>query len=156
MMIPIYHDIVGRGMVMELAFSIDRDGLVEDTHAAVYTQIGEWVRQCYGSPISETSGKDDDTYNLVLQAGVSFDRFQLREDIATGQRVRRWSIARQDKGSEAWASIANGTSIGRKWIVLLNATTTLGTSSTLRLTIDRAVAPPQIAQFAAFKACATH
>ena len=35
MMIPIYHDIVGRGMVMELAFSIDRDGLVEDTHAVV-------------------------------------------------------------------------------------------------------------------------
>eukprot|EP01047_Picozoa_sp_COSAG01_P073794 COSAG01_NODE_12135_length_1795_cov_2.581958_2_plen_25_part_01 len=25
-------------MVMELAFSIDRDGLVEDTHAVVYKQ----------------------------------------------------------------------------------------------------------------------
>lgn len=51
-----------------------------------------------------------------------------------------------------WVPIA---SIGRKWIVLLNATMTLGTSSTLRLTIDGAVAPVQIAQFAAFKACAT-
>jgi hypothetical protein len=29
-----------QGMVMELAFSIDRDGLVEDTHAAVYKQLG--------------------------------------------------------------------------------------------------------------------
>jgi hypothetical protein len=39
-MIPIFHDIVGRGMVMELAFSIDRDGLVQDTHAAVYAALG--------------------------------------------------------------------------------------------------------------------
>ena len=35
-LIPIYHDIVGRGMVMEIAFSIDRDGLVQDTHAAMH------------------------------------------------------------------------------------------------------------------------
>ena len=39
-LIPIYHDIVGRGMVMEIAFSIDRDGLVQDTHAAVYAALG--------------------------------------------------------------------------------------------------------------------
>ena len=46
-MIPIYHDIVGRGMVMELAFSIDREGLVEKSHASVYKQLGDWVRSCY-------------------------------------------------------------------------------------------------------------
>ena len=59
MMIPIYHDIVGRGMVMELAFSIDRDGLVEDTHAAVYKQLGDWVRACYGRPVSSVAGEGD-------------------------------------------------------------------------------------------------
>ena len=26
------------------------DGLVEDTHAAVYKQLGDWVRACYGTP----------------------------------------------------------------------------------------------------------
>ena len=40
MLIPIYHDIVGRGMMMEIAFSIDRDGLVQDTHAAQYKGLG--------------------------------------------------------------------------------------------------------------------
>ena len=54
MLIPIYHDIVGRGMTMELAFSIDRDGLVQDTHAAMYRALGNWVRGCYGSPVAET------------------------------------------------------------------------------------------------------
>ena len=43
MMIPIYHDIVGRGMVMELAFSINRDGLVQDTHAVVCECVGSCV-----------------------------------------------------------------------------------------------------------------
>lgn len=88
MMIPIYHDIVGRGMVMELAFSIDRDGLVQDTHAAVYKQLGDWVRVCYGTPIAETtvaapgsgSGGIGWTYTLKVPAGAVFDRLQLRED----------------------------------------------------------------------------
>lgn len=55
-MIPIYHDIVGRGMVMELSFAIDRDGLVEQSHAAVYRELGTWVRNCYGSPLASSSG----------------------------------------------------------------------------------------------------
>jgi len=50
-MIPIYHDIVGRGMIMELAFAINRQGLVEESHERVYKQLGNWVRDCYGTPI---------------------------------------------------------------------------------------------------------
>lgn len=47
-MILAYHDVCGNGLTMELAFSIDRDGLVQDTHAKVYKQLGDWVRGCYG------------------------------------------------------------------------------------------------------------
>ena len=57
MMIPIYHDICGRGMVMELDFAIDRRGLVPESHAAVYKQLGGWVRECYGSPLAMSSGQ---------------------------------------------------------------------------------------------------
>ena len=38
-------DICGRGMTMELDFAIDRRGLVPDTHAAVYAQLGNWVSE---------------------------------------------------------------------------------------------------------------
>jgi hypothetical protein len=93
MMIPIYHDIVGRGMVMELAFSIDRDGLVEDTHAVVYKQVGDWVRACYGSPLASTSGAADTTMYLTLHPGDTIDRVQLREDTVSGQRVRNYTVA---------------------------------------------------------------
>ena len=78
MMIPIYHDICGRGMVMELDFAIDRRGLVPDSHAAVYAQLGEWVRGCYGSPVAMSSGQGGE-YVVTVQAGQVLDRFQLKK-----------------------------------------------------------------------------
>ena len=85
MLIPIYHDIVGRGMTMELAFSIDRDGLVQDTHAAMYAALGNWARACYGSPVAETAIGTVGiagpwSYKLDVPAGAVFDRVQLREE----------------------------------------------------------------------------
>ena len=35
-LIPIYHDIVGRGMIMELAVAITREGVIAAEHATVY------------------------------------------------------------------------------------------------------------------------
>ena len=102
MMIPIYHDIVGRGMVMELAFSIDRDGLVEDTHAVVYKQLGDWVRACYGSPLASTSGSAVTTYDLTLHPGDVVDRVQLREDTVSGQRVRNYTVAVSNSTAPVW------------------------------------------------------
>ena len=86
-------------MTMELAFSIDRDGLVEDTHAKVYRQLGDWVRGCYGTPLATASGfgKADrgggTMYSISVKAGDVFDRFQMIEDTRHGQRVRNWTIS---------------------------------------------------------------
>ena len=160
MLIPIYHDIVGRGMVMELAFSIDRDGLVQDTHAAMYKALGDWVRQCYGSPIASTSGNGH-VFELELPADLSFDRFQLQEDIVVGQRVRNFTITSMPVKGSADAHtttdiLASGFAIGRKSILQLNGTiTTPADGLKLRLTIDNAIATPVLKQFAVFRACPT-
>ena len=165
MMIPIYHDIVGRGMVMELAFSIDRDGLVEETHAAVYKQLGDWVRSCYGQPVAETtvvasSGGGNTTYELCVPAGAVFDRVQLREDTTVGQRVRSYSVdlvGGDDAGGGGdeggVVALAAGQAIGTKRIWLLGKNFTGDGQKRLRLTVDRAVAPPVLRQFAAFAPC---
>ena len=55
-------------------------GLVERSHASVYGQLGEWVRNCYGSPLAATSGSGM-AFTLTLEAGSHFDRIQLQEDI---------------------------------------------------------------------------
>lgn len=158
MMIPIYHDIVGRGMVMELAFSIDRDGLVEDTHAVVYKQLGDWVRACYGTPIASTSGAGPAavTLDLTVRAGDTFDRIQLQEDTISGQRVRNYKVALSNASAPGgWTPIATGSAIGTKRIHLLDHNITITAApATLRLSITQTVAPPIISQFAAFAPCA--
>ena len=106
-------------MVMGLAFSIDRDGLVEDTHAVVYKQLGAWVRACYGSPLATSSGAGDE-FVLHLRKGDVFDRFQLVEDIVTGQRIRNYTITMSDGGSKM--TLVNGDAVGQKRIHLLCVT----------------------------------
>jgi hypothetical protein len=72
-LIPIYHDVVGRGMVMELAMAINRDGLVEPSHAAVYKELGDWVRNCYGNAnsngIAVWSSKQKQNSGVLLNDG---------------------------------------------------------------------------------------
>eukprot|EP00039_Didymoeca_costata_P010704 m.144940 g.144940 ORF g.144940 m.144940 type:complete len:287 (-) comp14933_c0_seq4:80-940(-) len=150
MMIPIYHDIVGRGMVMELAFSIDRDGLVDPTHEPVYKALGAWVRSCYGTPLVETSGSGNEFY-LTVPEGATFDRVQIQEDIVTGQRVREYAV--EVSSGAGWTSVAAAKAIGRKRIFLMNSTMTATSNTTLRLSLSNAIATPNIKQFAVFKPC---
>lgn len=46
-----YHQTVGHNTVLELDFAINRHGLVEDTHAALYKRFGDFIKQCYGEPL---------------------------------------------------------------------------------------------------------
>eukprot|EP01062_Namystynia_karyoxenos_P007688 TRINITY_DN12701_c0_g1_i1.p1 TRINITY_DN12701_c0_g1~~TRINITY_DN12701_c0_g1_i1.p1 ORF type:complete len:478 (+),score=111.41 TRINITY_DN12701_c0_g1_i1:82-1434(+) len=151
-MIPIYHDIVGRGMVMELAFSIDRDGLVEDTHATVYKQLGAWVRSCYGAPLALAAGGESTV--ITVPAGSTFDRFQMKENVATGQRIRAWVIEQAGAAGQ-WQQLASGQAIGQKRIVLLKAPVTVQTPTMLRLRITASVAPPDVSSFGAYRPCPT-
>ena len=144
---------------MELAFSIDRDGLVEDTHAAVYKQLGDWVRSCYGHPVAQTtvvtsSSGGDWTYDLLVPAGAVFDRLQLREDTVMGQRVRSYNVVLVD-GAGAIA-LAAGQAIGTKRIWLLGKNFTGDGQKLLRLTVNGTIAPPVLRQFAAFAPCPDH
>ena len=166
MLIPIYHDIVGRGMVMELAFSIDRDGLVQDTHATMYKALGAWVRQCYGTPLASMLGNgasvNGSTFDLQLGANVTFDRFQLQEETLVGQRVRNFTISMMTKQEESekksvseWKTLVTSSAIGTKSILLLDKPMTTSEPMVVRLTIDRAIAVPILKQFAVVAPCAT-
>ena len=84
-LIPIYHDIVGRGMMMEIAFSIDRDGLVQDMHAEQYKALGDWARQCYGTPLASTSGGYAHEFKLHPPAGAELGRIMLQAKTVQAQ-----------------------------------------------------------------------
>ena len=151
MLIPIYHDIVGRGMVMEIAFSLDRYGLVAEDHAVEYKRLGEWVRECYGTPIRSTSGVGN-YHKILLPAGAQFDRLQIMENITMGERVRSFQIL-VDRFGLGPNVLHEGKAIGRKRIVVLDETISIQEETMLYLIIDEDIGTPQIAQFAAFKPC---
>ena len=133
---------------LELAFSIDRDGLVEDTHAATYSALGGWVQRCYGTPVASTSGRGSTLALAALPAAA--DRVQLIEDVAEGQRVRNYTLEMRAPNASTWAPLVSASAIGRKRIHLLAAPVAAGAA--LRLRVTNATAPPVFAQFAAFAA----
>eukprot|EP01052_Picozoa_sp_SAG31_P004250 SAG31_NODE_174_length_21353_cov_23.387974_20_plen_763_part_00 len=153
-MINIYHDVVGRGMVMELAFSIDRDGLVQEEHAAIYKGLGDWVRMCYGTPLATTAGHGN-VFTLRLAEGSTFDRFQLQEETVMGQRVRQFLVSSSCDGQN-WVKLVGGAAIGVKSIKLLNrSVTVVCPQMLLRLHIGQTLGGsiPIIKAFSVFEPC---
>mmetsp|Transcript_31928 Transcript_31928/g.71728 ORF Transcript_31928/g.71728 Transcript_31928/m.71728 type:complete len:491 (+) Transcript_31928:71-1543(+) len=150
-LIDMYHDIVGRGMIMEIAFSINRLGLVEDSHARAYRLLGEWVQECYASPLASVSGTGT-FLQLRLPARFAYDRVMLQEDIVLGQRVRKYIIERSTMGG-AWVRVATASAIGRKRIHLFSQTIQEEEGSILRLTIQDATATPMIRHFGVYAPC---
>ena len=171
-MIPIYHDIVGRGMVMELAFAINRDGLVEKSHETVYRRLGQWVEDCYGTPaLSKQNTVGEQVIQLELPLHLhsfSFDRIVLQEDIAVGQRIRNYTINlvhETNNGGlggikkEIETLVSNGTSIGRKRIHLLDKNyfsaemIYSGRKWSVVLNITEVIGPPHLSMFGLYKPC---
>ena len=130
---------------------------MQDTHAAVYKQLGDWVRSCYGTPIASTSGTGFSFVLSNIAPGTTFDRVQLQEDTRSGQRVRNYTVAESVDGGASWQTLATGSAIGTKAILLLpaNVTTPVDGTYQLRFRVDHAIASPVVEEFAVFRPCAT-
>ena len=154
-MIPIYHDIVGRGMVMELAFSIDRDGLVEASHAKTYKELGGWVRSCYGgqSAAASVTNIQGTVLEVNIPARTEFDRFMIQEDIAMGQRIRNYTVTIDGGDGHEIKLVSNGTSVGRKRIHIFDKIYLSAEPTLLTLNITQSIAMPHISLVGLFGPC---
>ncbi|KAL3905262.1 MAG: hypothetical protein SGARI_004552, partial [Bacillariaceae sp.] len=158
-MIPIYHDIVGRGMIMELDFAINREGLVDPTHEQVYRALGNWVKECYGNPIASIRNVSGGyTYQLAVPRGSYFDRVMIEEDVSRGQRIRNYTLSisvKDESVAHAIVLLSNGTSVGRKRIHIFDQGRLWASAADtiLTLEISEAIAPPQIKLFGVYAPC---
>lgn len=150
-MIEVYHQTVGRNGVLELDFAIDRTGQVAADHAKRYAELGQWIRDCYGTPVAEAQFGYNSTaiYTLSLPIGQTIDRVVLREDQKFGQRIRAWKVEAEIQGE--WHLFGNGTGVGNRYVVLGAEIM----AQQMRLTVTQAIAAPVMYQFAAFasKSC---
>jgi len=112
------------------------EGLIAPDQAARYKEFGDWIRGCYSDGGGGLLGKVEHARRsepgaarteLLLEFGgpTLIERVVVREDQTQGEAVRGWSVRAQLPGSVAWQEIANGTSMGNKWIVLLEKNLTV-------------------------------
>jgi alpha-L-fucosidase len=142
-LMEMYERSVGHGAVLLLNNTPDRSGLIPATDAARAAEFGEAVRRRYGSPVAEHSGHGNEVI-LTLPAPTLIDRVLTMEDIAQGERIRRYVIEGQVDG--AWKQLAAGTAAGHKKIDVLSPTSVTG----VRLRVLESVGEPQIKRLAVF------
>jgi alpha-L-fucosidase len=104
-----YHNTVGHNTVLELDFAIDREGLVEASHARLYQRLGDWIRSCYGTPLAQAS-------SAALNGSSPVAASPPHSKRSVSHSTRPLSLT-----STPFVVLANLTSSGQVWkIALIN------------------------------------
>eukprot|EP01052_Picozoa_sp_SAG31_P041190 SAG31_NODE_6178_length_2136_cov_0.998036_2_plen_403_part_00 len=147
-----YHDSVGRNAFWLLDWSPQPEGTLRSDHIARYRELGDWLQECYSRPIVETTTLNGKTMSFTVPVGRAVDRVVLKEDLSAGQRVRSFTVTAKASAA-ALQTVANGTSIGNKFIALLDKVYPAGT--TLTLSLDQTVGAAVMVSFAGYNCSQT-
>jgi alpha-L-fucosidase len=142
-LIKIYYKSVGRGCQLLLNAAPDTTGLIPPEDVALYQKLGDEIKRRFGKSIAETSGKGN-IVELDFGLPVNVDHLIIQEDIAFGERVRRYVI--EGKTEVDWFHIASGISVGQKRIEQFKSVNV----KNLRIRITESIYPPVIKRMAAF------
>lgn len=133
-MVDVYHQTVGRNCLLELDLAPDRSGLIPARHAARYKELGDFIRSCYGQPISHFSNATTETgVSITFDYPTSIDRIVMMEDQTTGQLIRSYEVYAKVVDAEEmngtldvpWTLVSSGSSIGHKRIDLFDESITV-------------------------------
>ncbi|WP_212190279.1 alpha-L-fucosidase [Carboxylicivirga sediminis] len=109
-----YYKSVGRGGLFLLNSAPDTSGLIPAADMRLYQQLGDEIRRRFSQSIKETSGKGE-VVELELNKVTEIDHVITMEDIAFGERVRKYTIEGTKDGNN-WFEIVKGISVGHKRI----------------------------------------
>lgn len=142
-LVKIYYKSVGRGCQLLLNAAPDTNGLIPPEDVVLYKQFGDEINRRFGKSIAETAGKGN-VVQIDFGLPVNFDHLILQEDIAFGERVRRYVI--EGRTNNEWFYITSGTSIGQKRIEQFKSVNV----KQLRIRITESTHLPVIKRMAAF------
>jgi alpha-L-fucosidase len=145
-LIDYYQKSVGANGHMELDFAISRTGELDPSHVAMYKQFGDWIRNCYGTPLATASlvpGQTNVTVTLPGgPVGASFDRISMEEDQTTGQLIISYAVDYEPSSAPGtWVEFSSGETIGSKRIDVMPTGPVDGTQ--VRVSITSAFALPK-------------
>ncbi|NIA13715.1 MAG: alpha-L-fucosidase [Nitrospiraceae bacterium] len=177
-LLDIYFHSVGRNGSLLLNLPVDTRGLVHENDAARLMELRRFIDAAFdrnlvlgATATSDTVRGNDDAFGanaaidgddstywatddgvtagsvtIDLDAAATFNVIMIREPIALGQRVQSFTVEAWQDG--AWKEIAQGTTVGNKRLLRLDAVT----ADKVRLNILQAKACPAITAFGLFLA----
>jgi alpha-L-fucosidase len=143
-LVKMYYESVGRNCNLILGEVITSDGLVPASDIERLAELGKEVRRRFGKPVAQTTGAGG-TVELKLPKPQRIDHVVLMEQIARGERIRRYEVEGLVAGNR-WQTLCQGQSVGHKRIQRFDAVEV----AAVRLKVTASVATPQIRQLAVY------
>ncbi|MDF9798796.1 alpha-L-fucosidase [Catalinimonas alkaloidigena] len=140
-LMEMYYKSVGRNSTLILGLTPDPRGLLPEADVKRLQEWGEEIDRRFSQPIARTSGKGKQLI-LSLEQPQSINHLIIEEDIAQGERVRKFVV--EGKDDDKWLTLYEGSSIGHKHIARF-ATQKV---SEVKLSVEEAVMEPVIQNLA--------
>lgn len=144
-LMEIYEGSVGRNSTLIMGLTPDPNGLMPQADVDRLREWGAAIKAKYGNPVHTSNGNGREI-EIKLDAPTLIDRIIIQEDIARGERIRKYHLEVKHKGK--WQKIAEGTAVGHKRIQQFEPVT----ARRIRLMITEATDLPQVKNFAVFGA----
>lgn len=107
-LMKIYYCSVGRGTTLLINACPDTTGRIAPAEAARFKEFGQEIARRFSSPVAQSR-----TFRMTVDSTI--DHLVLREDIAHGERIRKFTIF--GSTDRQWDTLFNGSAIGHKLIV---------------------------------------
>ena len=143
-LLDMYYRSVGRNCNLLLNANPNPEGLVPEADFQRYVEFGQAIRRRFEKPIAETRGQGP-VVELTFDRPEAIDHLILMEDIAHGERIRKYEVTGLLPSHE-WQTLCTGISVGHKRIERF----TKIKISKIRLHVTESVARPLIRKLAAY------
>jgi len=136
-LMDIYCKSVGRNSTLIMGLTPDPDGLMPEPDVKRLKEWGDEIKRLYADPVASVSGKGKKV-ELKLPKIQPINRIVIKEDIALGERIRKFVL--EGKTKKGWEKIFEGSCIGHKFIHQFDAIEV----SSVRLNVLESSGEPQL------------
>ncbi|GGW48261.1 alpha-L-fucosidase [Arenibacter certesii] len=142
-LVNMYYNSVGHNTSLILGVTPNPEGLMPVADVKRLKEFGDEINRRFSNPVATTSGVGE-KINLKLLKKQKINQVVLMEDIAKGERVRKFVL--EGKTKQGWQTIFEGSCIGHKFIHRFDEMEV----SAIRLNVIESKEQLEIMEFSAF------
>ncbi|MEQ9288981.1 MAG: alpha-L-fucosidase [Cyclobacteriaceae bacterium] len=145
-----YLESIGRGANLLINMTPDTSGLIPDMEVSRLAELGETLENVFGEPVGSKTKFDEapaNQHTIHLDKKRAMNLLVIEEDIQHGQTISDYQVEVFAKGK--WIKVAEGQTIGRKRIQLIEAPVKTGQ---VRLSLSTREGEPRLKSFSLYHA----